>query len=227
MSSSLLSVFDPGSSNLSFIPLKWLISLIGFMLIWPMWTVKSGHFTFMNFLSMGWKSQLEEQFKFYKFPLIFSLSIFITIFCINEMGMVPYLFTPTSHFSLNLCLALPLWLTGIICMLKKNWKALFSHLVPEGSPMGLAPLLVIIELVSLLIRPISLSIRLMSNIMAGHMILSLASSAVSSMSISSSFLMEMVVFGLMSFELCVGIVQAYIFSCLLVMYWSESQSSIK
>merc|ERR1712203_794991 len=94
----------------------------------------------------------------------------------NLIGLAPYIFTRSSHMSFTLTLALPIWLGRILLSMKNQYNRLFAHLVPTGTPGALIPVIVIIDTVSNVIRPGSLSIRLAANIVAGHLLLTLLGS---------------------------------------------------
>merc|ERR1712018_198886 len=94
----------------------------------------------------------------------------------NFIGLFPYIFTSTSHISLTLTLALPLLLGRIIISIIFQYNNLFAHLVPVGTPRFLIPVIVVIESARNIIRPLTLSIRLAANIVAGHLLLTLLGS---------------------------------------------------
>merc|ERR1712173_306186 len=94
----------------------------------------------------------------------------------NFLGLFPYIFTSTSHLSITVRLILPLWLGNIILSVVKRTNFFLSHLVPNGTPYVLIPFMVIIELISRMIRPLTLSVRLAANMIAGHMLMSLVRS---------------------------------------------------
>lgn len=103
------------------------------------------------------------------FPFIYTLFIFILIN--NLIGMVPYSFASTSHFILTFALSFTIVLGATILGFQKHGLEFFSLLVPAGCPLGLLPLLVLIEFISYLARNISLGLRLAANILSGHMLL--------------------------------------------------------
>jgi F-type H+-transporting ATPase subunit a len=105
------------------------------------------------------------------FPFIYTLFVFILIN--NLIGMVPYSFTSTSHFILTFSLSFTVVLGATILGLQKHGLEFFSLLVPAGCPLGLLPLLVLIEFISYLARNISLGLRLAANILSGHMLLNI------------------------------------------------------
>lgn len=107
------------------------------------------------------------------FPLISALFVYILIN--NLVGMVPYSFAPTSHFILAFSLSFTIVIGATILGLKKHGLKFFSLLVPSGCPLGLLPLLVLIEFISYLSRNVSLGLRLAANILSGHMLLNILS----------------------------------------------------
>lgn len=105
------------------------------------------------------------------FPFIYTLFVFILIN--NLIGMVPYSFASTSHFVLTFALSFTVVLGATILGFQKHGLEFFSLLVPAGCPLGLLPLLVLIEFISYLARNISLGLRLAANILSGHMLLNI------------------------------------------------------
>ena len=107
------------------------------------------------------------------FPFIYALFIFILIN--NLLGMIPYSFASTSHFILTFSLSFTVVLGATILGFQKHGLKFFSLFVPAGCPLGLLPLLVIIEFISYLARNVSLGLRLAANILSGHMLLNILS----------------------------------------------------
>lgn len=107
------------------------------------------------------------------FPLISALFIFILIN--NLLGMVPYSFTPSSHFALTFSISFTIVIGATILGFQIHSFKFFSLLVPSGCPLGLLPLLVLIEFISYLSRCVSLGLRLAANILSGHMLLNILS----------------------------------------------------
>src|ERR1700736_6001351 len=105
------------------------------------------------------------------FPFIYTLFIFILIN--NLIGMIPYSFASTSHFIFTFALSFTVVLGATILGFQKHGLEFFSLLVPAGCPLGLLPLLVLIEFISYLARNISLGLRLAANILSGHMLLNI------------------------------------------------------
>ena len=118
-------------------------------------------------------SQINEKKGQIYFPFIYVLFVFILVN--NLIGMVPYSFASTSHFILTFSLSFTVVLGATILGLNKHGLKFFSLFVPAGCPLGLLPLLVLIEFISYLARNISLGLRLAANILSGHMLLNILS----------------------------------------------------
>lgn len=118
-------------------------------------------------------SQINERNGQMFFPFIFSLFIFIL--CNNLIGMVPYSFASTSHFIFTFALSFTIVLGATILGFMYHGSKFFSLFVPNGCPLGLLPLLVLIEFISYLARNVSLGLRLAANILSGHMLLNILS----------------------------------------------------
>ena len=118
-------------------------------------------------------SQINEKKGQVYFPFMYVLFLFILVN--NLIGMVPYSFASTSHFVLTFSLSFTIVLGATILGLSKHGLEFFSLFVPAGCPLGLLPLLVLIEFISYLSRNVSLGLRLGANILSGHMLLSILS----------------------------------------------------
>nr|QDX17811.1 ATP synthase F0 subunit 6 [Bothriechis nubestris] len=156
-------------------------------------------------------------------PLLASLVLMLLLS--NLLSLLPYTFTPTSQLSVNMALALPLWLATVITGLKNKFSPTLAHLLPEGSPTPLIPFMILIETVSLLMRPIALGVRLTANITAGHLLMTMVGSATISLIntyTTISPLMLTLLFLLMLLELGVACIQAYVFVLLIILYLQEN-----
>jgi F-type H+-transporting ATPase subunit a len=157
------------------------------------------------------------------FPLIFSIFTFILL-C-NCLGMTPYSFTATSQVAVTLSLAIMCFFIITIYAIIRNGFGGFIHMfLPSGVPIWMAPIIFVIELFSFLIRPITLSVRLFANMVAGHVLLKVIAGFIISLGALGAlpFLFSIVMTG---FELFVAVLQAYIFSVLVCAYLSETMKA--
>nr|YP_009472991.1 ATP synthase F0 subunit 6 [Scaphiopus holbrookii]ASV64477.1 ATP synthase F0 subunit 6 [Scaphiopus holbrookii] len=153
------------------------------------------------------------------------MSLLLYLMTINLLGLLPYTFTPTTQLSMNMGFAVPLWLATVIIGLRNQPTAALGHLLPEGTPTPLIPALVIIETISLFIRPLALGVRLTANLTAGHLLIQLiamAAYALLSMAPVVSALVVLVLFLLTLLEIAVAMIQAYVFVLLLSLYLQEN-----
>ena len=154
------------------------------------------------------------------FPFIFSLFMFV-LFC-NMIGMLPYSFTVTSHIIVTLIMALFIFIAvTIIGFIKHGFKYL-SIFVPSGVPAVLLPLITIIEIISYLSRPVSLSVRLFANMMAGHTMLKVFGGFVVSLGILGGWLPLSFSVALTGLEILVAFLQAYVFAILTCIYLNDA-----
>lgn len=152
-------------------------------------------------------------------PFIFSLFIFI-LFC-NLFSMLPYAFTVTSHIAVTMVFAAFIFVCVTVIGFCKHGMHYFSLLVPSGTPILMAPMLFVIELIAYLARPVSLSIRLAANMIAGHVVLKV----LASMAIMAGFfgIFPLMLLTLLTgFEIFVAVLQAYIFSILTCVYLNDA-----
>nr|YP_009253510.1 ATP synthase F0 subunit 6 [Achatinella mustelina]ANC62885.1 ATP synthase F0 subunit 6 [Achatinella mustelina] len=154
--------------------------------------------------------------------LLIISSIFMLILFNNFMGMLPFVFSTTSSLWVSGSLSILLWSMLIISGLFFSLRKSLAHLAPTGSPLILLPLLILIETVSILIRPLTLTVRLVANISAGHIILTLISTVLSSSLNMMYFMLTIIIMFFYSlFEFFVCFIQAYIFTLLLSLYLQE------
>nr|ARM56345.1 ATP synthase F0 subunit 6 [Draco maculatus] len=147
------------------------------------------------------------------------------LFATNMMGILPYTYTPTTQLSMNMALATPLWLATVLMGFRNHPSRSLAHLVPEGSPTPLIPILIIIETISLFIRPVSLGVRLTANLTAGHLLLHLTSLATFSTAHAAPaalLIPATLLILLTTLEIAVALIQAYVFSLLISLYLQEN-----
>jgi F-type H+-transporting ATPase subunit a len=154
------------------------------------------------------------------FPFV--LTLFVFILFANVLGLIPYAFTVTSHIIITLALALTVFIGATIIGFIRNGFGYLKLFVPSGVPVLLLPLVVVIEIVSYFIRPMSLSIRLFANMMAGHMMLKVMAGFVVMLGLAAGWLPLAAMVGLMGLELLVAALQAYVFALLTCMYLSDA-----
>jgi len=149
------------------------------------------------------------------------IRIFFFIVINNFIGLFPYVFTRRRHISFTLALALPLWLGSILISVIYQYNNLLAHLVPVGTPRFLMPVMVVIETVSNIIRPLTLSIRLAANIVAGHLLLTLLGSQGPTLGYISLIALILGLFLLLLLEVAVACIQSYVFTILRSLYLNE------
>ena len=154
------------------------------------------------------------------FPFIFNLFMFV-LFC-NMVGMVPYSFTVTSHIIVTFMLAALIFVgVTIIGFIKHGFKYL-ELFVPKGVPILLLPLIIVIELISYLSRPVSLSVRLFANMMAGHTMLKVFGGFVISLGLLGGWLPLGFSVALTGLEILIAFLQAYVFAILTCIYLNDA-----
>nr|ADA57958.1 ATP synthase F0 subunit 6 [Buteo albonotatus]ADA57960.1 ATP synthase F0 subunit 6 [Buteo albonotatus] len=160
----------------------------------------------------------------HKWALILT-SLMLLLLMINLLGLLPYTFTPTTQLSMNMALAFPLWLATLLTGLRNQPTMSLGHLLPEGTPTPLIPALILIETVSLLIRPLALGVRLTANLTAGHLLIQLISTATTALLPilpTVSALTTLILLLLTILEIAVAMIQAYVFVLLLSLYLQEN-----
>uniref|UniRef100_V5JXI7 ATP synthase subunit a n=1 Tax=Mulloidichthys mimicus TaxID=1368620 RepID=V5JXI7_9TELE len=160
----------------------------------------------------------------HKWAALFT-SLMLFLISLNVLGLLPYTFTPTTQLSMNLGLAAPLWLATVIVGMRNQPTESLGHLLPEGTPTALIPVLIIIETISLFIRPLALGVRLTANLTAGHLLIQLISTAafvLTTIMPVVALLTATVLFLLTLLEVAVAMIQAYVFVLLLSLYLQEN-----
>jgi F-type H+-transporting ATPase subunit a len=160
------------------------------------------------------------------FPLVFSLFMFI---CVSNMiGVIPYNFTIASHIVVTAALAMLVFLTVLIYGFYKNGLKFFKIFVPSGIPIFILPLVVFIEVFSFFLRPISHSVRLFANMLAGHIALKVFASFIPLLAglgiagYAGAVLPLGMVIALTALELLVAFLQAYVFTILTCIYLNDA-----
>lgn len=160
------------------------------------------------------------------FPLVFSLFMFILV--ANLLGMFPYFFTVTSHLIVTFALAMLVMGTVVFYGFYKNGIGFLKLFVPDGVPGVLVPLVVLIEVISFLSRPVSLSVRLFANMLAGHITLKVFAGfvvslgALGALGIGGAILPLLMTIALTALEFLVAVLQAYVFAVLTCMYLNDA-----
>nr|QXT59955.1 ATP synthase membrane subunit 6 [Myzocallis coryli] len=217
MTTNLFNIFDP--STLIFnLELNW-ISTIIIIILMPnfIWIMPNRINWMLNkiFLILNNEMLMLYKMKKIKSPSFLFISLFMFIFLNNFLGLFPYIFSSSSHMIFSMTLAMPFWLFFILLSSIKNTKNMIAHLIPLSTPIMLAPLMTIIETMSIIIRPFSLSIRLTANMIAGHLLMTLLNYN------SMMIIILLIQMFMMTFELCVALIQSYVFSILSSLYSSE------
>lgn len=160
------------------------------------------------------------------FPFVFSLFMFVLV--ANLLGLFPYFFTVTSHIIVTFALALLVIGTVLVYGFWKHGLGFLKLFVPEGVPVVLMPLVILIEIVSFLSRPISLSVRLFANMLAGHITLKVFAGFVTSLSalgavgVTGAVLPLIMTVAITGLEFLVAFLQAYVFAVLTCMYLNDA-----
>ena len=230
------NLLDTGVVNLSFTNSSFyavMIVVVCFVLSYFVWNAST-------VIPKAWQSVLELIYSFVLgvvtenigktnlkyFP--FLSTVFIFILMSNLFGMIPYCFTVTSHISITFALAFSICLSLLILGLTMHKNVFFKSFLPEGTPLALAPLLVVIELVSYSSHAISLSVRLFANILSGHALLKILAgfmwtlASLGGIFVIASFAPFMVVFALTGMEFGVAALQAYVFTVLTCIYLKDT-----
>ncbi len=153
------------------------------------------------------------------FPFVFS--VFMFILAANLLGMLPYSFTFTSHIIVTFAMAATIFVGVTIIGFAKHGLHFFSLFLPAGTPMFLAPLIILIEIISYFVRPVSLSVRLFGNMVAGHTMLKVFAGFVIALGIFGVAPLILIV-ALTGLEIGIAIIQAYVFTILTCIYLNDA-----
>nr|AAR99212.1 ATP synthase F0 subunit 6 [Camponotus chromaiodes] len=221
MMMNLFSIFDPSTSMK--LSLNWLsTSLIIFIFPFQFWLIPSRFIMLWNIIFKFLIKEFKIILKYSMMNLIIFISLFFFIFINNILGLFPYIFTASSHLSFCLSLSLSMGISMMLFNIYFFFNDFFSHLTPQGTPFILMPFMVLIESISLIIRPLTLAIRLTANMIAGHLLLTLLGSSgllINNLIIMIIMLLSQIM--LFILEISVSIIQAYVFSILTTLYCSE------
>ena len=200
---AILLVFNLGSKKNSLLPTKMqLLSELSYTFVSKMISDTAG-------------SKAKPYFAF-----IFSIFMFV-LFC-NMFGMIPYAFTVTSHIIVTFILASVIFVGVTIIGFMKHGFGYLKLFVPSGVPAVLLPLIVVIEIISYLSRPVSLSVRLFANMMAGHTMMKVFGGFVISLGIVGGWLPLSFSVALTGLEILVAFLQAYVFAILTCIYLNDA-----
>nr|BAJ24573.1 ATP synthase F0 subunit 6 [Sipyloidea sipylus] len=219
---NLFSIFDP-STNMS-TSMNWMSSLMAMMMLPTMFWMMNNRYMMMwsiPFKILNNEFNILLNKKNNKGTTLIFISIFTMIMINNLMGLFPYVFTSTSHLTMTLTMALPLWISFMLFGWLKNTESMFTHLVPSGTPTVLMPFMVCIESISNIIRPGTLSVRLAANMIAGHLIMTLLGNTTMSVNMNMLTMMLFIQMILLMLETAVAIIQSYVFAVLSTLYASE------
>nr|QKN99273.1 ATP synthase subunit 6 [Dermacentor reticulatus]UZG91615.1 ATP synthase subunit 6 [Dermacentor reticulatus]UZG91719.1 ATP synthase subunit 6 [Dermacentor reticulatus]UZG91745.1 ATP synthase subunit 6 [Dermacentor reticulatus]UZG91758.1 ATP synthase subunit 6 [Dermacentor reticulatus] len=221
MMNNLFLIFDPSTSN--YFSMNWL-ALILWIFMWPY-----SYWMSSSLFSISWKNllknffqEIENNLKPFKLKnCIIITMLFLFILMSNMIGLIPYIFTSSSHLVFTMFFAFPIWISLIVFLILNKINMMMAHLVPLGSPILLSFFMVLIETVSNLIRPITLSVRLMANMISGHLLIHLLSSIsmFGEMFLVMSIPLMMV---LLMLETAVAFIQSFVFAILISLYINES-----
>nr|YP_161252.1 ATP synthase F0 subunit 6 [Notoryctes typhlops]CAG26451.1 ATP synthase F0 subunit 6 [Notoryctes typhlops] len=192
-------------------PKRWIPNRIQTLQMWLIRLITKQMMTMHNKLGRTWTLML--------------MSLILFIASTNLLGLLPYSFTPTTQLSMNIGMAIPLWMGTVLMGFRNKPKASLAHFLPQGTPTPLIPMLIIIETISLFIQPLALAVRLTANITAGHLLIHLIGSAtlaLSSISMTVSSITFMILFLLTILEFAVAMIQAYVFTLLVSLYLHDN-----
>ena len=153
------------------------------------------------------------------FPIIFTLFMFVLLG--NLLGMVPYSFTFTSHIVVTFAMAIMIFIGVTILGFVRHGMHFFSFFAPPGTPVVMLPLLVPIEIISYLSRPISLSVRLFANMLAGHTLIKVIAGFIALLGVAGVLPFALVV-ALTGLEILIAFLQAYVFAILTCLYINDA-----
>nr|YP_665516.1 ATP synthase F0 subunit 6 [Campodea fragilis]ABF49566.1 ATP synthase F0 subunit 6 [Campodea fragilis] len=223
MMNNLFSIFDPSSSF--YIQINWLAIFLGVIIMpFSFWLMPSRFSIIINKVIMTLHKEFKTLLGPTKLPnmTFIPIAFFMAIAFNNFLGLMPFIFTASSHLAFTLTLALPMWISFMLFGWINYSTHMFAHLVPQGTPVALMSFMVCIEMVSNVIRPITLSVRLAANMIAGHLLMTLLGNTGPSLSIMTLSIIILTQFALLTLEVAVAFIQSYVFAILGTLYSSET-----
>lgn len=220
---NLFSIFDPQSRVIG-LRINWVRVII--LLTWvpaQFWLLNSQVASTWRKLTFTLHKEFELNFAPAKTPghTHWAIALFMFILLNNVLGLTPYTFTASRHLSFTLTLGISMWVGYFTYAFFKDITHSLAHFVPLGTPYPLMPFMVLIEIISRFIRPLTLSVRLAANIVAGHLLLTLIAAPIAS---SRTIALGLIFIGLVmliALESAVALIQAYVFSMLRTLYLGE------
>lgn len=225
----IFSSFDPATTSLfNFSPLMfWSINFLTLIFIHPNFWASTGQVLWLFSIPTGVITEQSARTSSSNLKGLATLlvSLYLLITLVNFIGVIPYVFSASSHLIFTFSFGIPLWLSLIISSALFSPSTTLAALLPGGAPAWLNPFLILIETVSTIVRPITLSVRLAANISAGHIVLTLMGVyliyALLSGNVASFLFLFFIQAGYTIFELGICIIQAYIFCLLLSLYTDD------
>ena len=220
---NLFSIFDP-NVNWANIRLNWVRSLI--VILWIpriFWLTKSKIVTILSLTIKSLAAEYRLNFAPVNSPghTHWAITLFLIILLNNLAGLTPYTFTATSHLSFSVRIALTMWVGYMLYRMVINIGRFLAHLVPTGTPYVLIPFIVLIELVRSVIRPVTLSVRLAANLVAGHLLITLVRAPIVRSGFIRLVILLTCLYFLIILESAVAFIQAYVFRMLRTLYLAE------
>jgi len=217
---NLFSSFDPSTS--ASISLNWISLLIAFIFIPVTLKLTPSLWSKVIQITIKWiNKELEVILIKNKSITILIYSMFLFFLVSNFISLFPYIFRVTRHLVIPMAVSLPIWLGTIFFGWVNYNKEIFGHMVPKGTPRPLIPLIVLIESMRNIIRPITLAIRLTANVIAGHLLMTLLGNLLAHTEKRFIVIPLGAQFILVALEIAVSTIQAYVFSVLMTLYISE------
>ena len=224
----IFSSFDEYNCNVfSSTLFIWLFSLVFFFVFFSSYWLGFSRLTVLLDLIVGYISdQLDRSLgkKLSGFS-VFVSGLFLFLLMMNFLGLIPYVFSQTCHLVVSFSLGFTLWFSLILSSLFYKVDVFLAHFLPVGAPLVLNPFLVLVETLSVLMRPFTLSIRLVANMSAGHIVIGLVGIYFSSALSGSLWTYSLLLFSFQVFyflfEFGISLIQAYVFSLLIILYSDE------